>query len=129
MIPRGCEVKRGLAMLVAIVGSRARVEQQDCCVGMALRGGDLQWREAIGWLTQVDVGALFHKPFYGCAPIVTSCVIQARHAITFLALGCHINERVKVAARSVMARCLDDERGFHSQVGLRVDLNKKIKGR
>ena len=52
-------------MLFAIVDPCARVKQQDCCVGMVLRGGDLQWREAIGWPTQVDVGALFHKPFYG----------------------------------------------------------------
>jgi hypothetical protein len=32
-IPRGCDVKRGPATLGAIVDSRARVEQQEYCVG------------------------------------------------------------------------------------------------
>ena len=32
---------------------------------MVRTSGVVQWRDAKGWPTQVDVGPLFHKPFYG----------------------------------------------------------------
>jgi hypothetical protein len=115
-------VERGVFHLGGVVDSRARVEQQDCCVTIARLSGDVQWGPAVGWQKRVDVGTAFEKMFYGCAPASTSCTMQARrrsirsildaHAIKIV--GCHTNKRVKVAARSVKAHRLVEERGFSS---------------
>ena len=48
VIHPGCVVERGPAILVAIVDPRARVEEQDCRIAMAVIRGDVQWRPVVG---------------------------------------------------------------------------------
>ena len=116
-------MERGLAIPVAIVDPRARVEQQDCRVVTVVKSGNLQWRQALGWVTQVAVGAAFQQPTHGRRPALSRCITQARlstgwaircilDAHTTTSVVCHANKRVEVAARRVIVDNLVDERAF-----------------
>ena len=114
------EVERGLGIGVAIVDSRARIEQQDCRIAMVVRRGDVQRRKVLRVPT--PVGAVLEQPFYGRAPIMTSCKPQARRSLmctpyfpdahAFAVPRSNLNRRVNVAARSEIAHSLVDERAL-----------------